>query len=198
MEKGIKKIKYEFAFTLIRTRLRRNLDNVKGFTLIELLIVIAILGILSVIVLIAVDPGERQAQARDTGRLNTVTQIGHSIQSYYSARQGNYPQTATWAQDLLSGGDLASFPDGLSYSSGSATNCTTFVQPGVDPTYCYDLDATNGALVFTVAESNSHRSKCIAPEEAYFVFSTADGRAGTICNSGDPSPWTSGTQVYVD
>ena len=34
------------GFTLIRTRLRRNLVNVQGFTLIELLVVVSIMGIL--------------------------------------------------------------------------------------------------------------------------------------------------------
>ena len=67
----------------------------RGFTLVEILVVLAIVGILSVIVLVALNPGERQAQARDTGRLNSVTQMGHAIQSYYSARQGAFPQTGT-------------------------------------------------------------------------------------------------------
>lgn len=171
---------------------------VNGFTLIEVLIVLAILGVLAVIVLVAVDPSERQAQARDTGRLNSVTQIGHAIQSYYSGRQGIYPQTGTWAQDLLSGGDLSTFPSGLSYTAGTTVACETFEQPGVDPTYCYNLDADYGAIVFAKAESEAQQEKCITPEETYFVFSTADSRAGTICSDGDPTPWASGSQTYVD
>lgn len=169
-----------------------------GFTLVEILIVLAILAVLAVIVLVAIDPAERQAQARDTGRLNSVTQLGHALESYYSSRAGIYPQTSTWAQDLLQSGDLSTFPDGLAYSSGSITNCTTFEQPSTNPTYCYDLDTQKGVLIFAIAESESHRGNCSNPEEAYFVYSTADGRGGTICSNGDPAPWVSGTQTYVD
>lgn len=169
----------------------------KGFTLIELLIVIAILGILAVIILVLIDPVEKQAQARDTGRISSVVQLGRNVQAYYSQR-GTYPATASWAQDLLDTGELSSFPSGIAYSAYSTTNCLTFVQPATDPTYCYDLDSNNGALVFALAEANAYTQRCTAPESAYFVFSTADGRGGTICSNGDPSPWSPGTQTYVD
>ncbi|OGM11464.1 hypothetical protein A2Z22_00235 [Candidatus Woesebacteria bacterium RBG_16_34_12] len=168
-----------------------------GFTLIELLIVMAILGILAVVIFIAIDPGERQAQARDTGRISSVTQIGHALEAYYTT-VGSFPDTGTWAQDLLDKGELSSFPSGIVYTAYSVSNCTTYVQPAVDPTYCYDLDATNGVIVFSKSESNSHTQRCSTPEVAYFVFSTADGRGGTICNNGDPSPWASGTMSYVE
>ena len=176
-------------------------NSSSGFTLIELLIVMAILGVLAVIVFIAIDPAERLAQTRDTGRISSVTQIGHAAQAYYTANDGNYPETATWAQDLIDKGELGSFPSGIAYTAYSVTNCTiaSFVQPGTDPTYCYGLDATNGAIVFATAEAKSHTSKCTVPGEvAYFVFSTADGRGGTICSSGDPSVWAPGAMTYVD
>jgi prepilin-type N-terminal cleavage/methylation domain-containing protein len=171
--------------------------DLDGFTLIELLIVIAILGVLAVVILIVLNPTEKQAQARDTGRISSIAQVGRSMQAYYT-QQGNYPSTGTWAQDLLDYGELSSFPSGIDYSAYSTTNCTSFVQPAIDPTYCYNLDSDNGALVFARAEANSHNEKCTAPEVAYFVFSTSDSRGGTICSSGDPSPWASGSGVYVE
>ncbi len=169
-----------------------------AFTLIELLIVIGILGVMAVIVLIAINPGQKQAQARDTGRISSVSQLGHAVEAFYTARQGIYPAVGTWAQDLLSGGELASFPSGIAYSVGSAENCTTYQQPASEFTYCYDLDSANGALVFSVAEADSHINKCTSSETAYFVFSSADGRGGTICSNDDPTPWAAGTQSYVD
>jgi prepilin-type N-terminal cleavage/methylation domain-containing protein len=174
------------------------MSNSAGFTLIELLVVMAILGVLAVIVFIAINPGERQAQARDTGRISAISQFGRAIESYYTSHDGSFPDEATWAQGLLDTGELSTFPSGVAYTISGTSNCTSFVQPGADPTYCYDLDATNGAIVFATAEAGSHTSKCTAPEATYFVFSTSDGRGGTICSNGDPSAWASGSMTYVD
>jgi len=163
----------------------------KGFTLIELLIVIAILGILAVVVLVIMNPGERQAQARDTGRISSVTQIGRSLQAYYSTKT-SYPDVANWANDLVVSSELTTFPSGIAYSYNSVTPCSTYVQPAAAPTYCYneDQDSSNGAVIFSKAESTTYRSKCTAPDEAYFVFSTIDAHGGIICSNGDPAPGT--------
>ncbi len=170
-----------------------------GFTLIELLIVIAILGILAVVVLVVMNPGERQAQARDTGRISSIAQLGHSLQAYYSTKT-TYPTVGSWASDLVASGEIASFPSGITYSYNSVSACTRYVQPAVDGTFCYDEDEANGngALIFAKAESTSHRSKCTTPEEAYFVFSTEDSRGGTICSSSNPTPWVAGSVTYQD
>lgn len=168
-----------------------------GFTLIEILVVLAIIGVLAVIVVMSINPAERQAQARDAGRVSSVAQLGRATISYYTSRS-TYPSEAEWAQDLDDSGELSSFPSGIEYILSGTSNCTTYQQPGADPTYCYSLDATNGAIVFARAEATSHNDKCTAPEVAYFVYSSADGRGGTICSNGGPSPWVAGTQIYVD
>lgn len=168
-----------------------------GFTLIELLIVMAILGVLAVVILLVMNPAERQAQARDTGRISSVAQIGRAIQAYYTTN-GSYMDVGNWATDLISSGEMSTFPSGVAYNYNSVSACTTYVQPASPGTYCYDEDQVNGngALVFAKAESTSYRSKCTTPEEAFFVFSTADSRGGVICSSGDPVPWTSGSMTY--
>lgn len=168
----------------------------EAFTLIELLIVMAILGVLAVVVFMIIDPREKRAQASDTGRITTVVQLGRAAETYYTA-QGQFPSNATWAQDLVGVGEISTFPSGIQYSLGGTTPCATFVQPGTDPTYCYNVDAINGAIVFATAEADSSNGKC-ATGSAYFVFSTADARGGTICSSGDPSPWAAGAVNYVD
>ncbi|MBN1168804.1 type II secretion system protein [Candidatus Woesebacteria bacterium] len=169
-----------------------------GFTLIELLIVMAVLGVLATVALVIINPTERQAEARDTGRISSVVQIGRAISAYYTSK-GEYPAEGTWAIDLVDGNELSTFPAGIEYS-GSITPCVTFPQPADPNTFCYEEDqlSGNGAIVFSKAESLRYRNKCTAPEEAYFVFSTADARGGTICSSGDPSAWASGTMSYVD
>lgn len=157
----------------------------------------AILGILAVVVLVVMNPGEKQAQARDTGRISSVTQIGRSIESYYTTNT-QFPGVSNWADDLVTSGEISSFPSGVKYTYNSVSACSTYVQPATDGTYCYNEDQANnnGAIVFAKAESTTYRSKCTAPEEAYFVFSTNDAHGGTICSNGDPTPWASGAMTY--
>lgn len=175
------------------------IEKNEGFTLIELLIVIAILGVLAIIVFVAINPAQRQAQARDTGRISSVTQIGRALQAYYTT-SASYPDVSSWAQDILDKGELSTFPSGISYGIAGITACSTYVQPAVSGTFCYDEDQTNGngAIVFAVAEATANRDDCTAPEQAYFVFSTEDSRGGTICSNGDPSPWPQGSIIYVN
>lgn len=194
------KIKKFYSFNTFRTHLSCSLSRnlTSGFTLIELLVVITILGVLAVIVIVAINPTERQARARDTGRISSVNQIGRAVVAYYTSR-GEFPSDdGGWADDLLNVGELSTFPSGIDYVAYSVEECSTYVQPGVNPTYCYDYDSSNEAIVFATAESQSYTSKCSSPNVAYFVFSTADARGGTICSDGDPAPWTPGTQNYVD
>jgi len=54
-----------------------------GFTLIELLVVIAILGILAAAVMVAINPGKRLAQARDSQRKSELGVLARTLQGYY-------------------------------------------------------------------------------------------------------------------
>jgi len=66
----------------------------KGFTLIELLIVIAVLGILAVAVLAAINPIEQINRSRDTGSRSDAEQLISAVDRYY-ASVGYYP----WVTD---------------------------------------------------------------------------------------------------
>lgn len=61
-----------------------------GFTLIELLIVIAVLGILAVAVLSAINPIEQINRSRDTGGRSDAEQLLSAIDRFY-ASAGYYP-----------------------------------------------------------------------------------------------------------
>lgn len=62
----------------------------QGFTLIELLIVIAVLGILAVAVLSAINPIEQINRSRDTGSRSDAEQLLGAIDRFY-ATSGYYP-----------------------------------------------------------------------------------------------------------
>ncbi len=61
-----------------------------GFTMIELLIVIAVLGILAVAVLAAINPIEQINRGRDTGSRSDAEQLLSAIDRYYAGK-GYYP-----------------------------------------------------------------------------------------------------------
>ena len=71
----------------------------KGFTLIELLIVIAILGILAAAVLVAINPGQRIASARNARVRADLANVGNNANIYNAdtgleatcASGGSYP-----------------------------------------------------------------------------------------------------------
>jgi len=75
----------------------------KSFTLIELLIVIALLGVLAVVSIAALDPFEQLKKAADTGVRNTVSEVHGAIIRYYAVR-GNMP----WTSDSIGPIDLSS------------------------------------------------------------------------------------------
>ena len=167
----------------------------KGFTLVELLIVIAIIGVLAVVVLVAINPIEQLAKTRDSGRISTITQVGHAVQAYYTSRATTstpYPRESpagVWDDDLVTSGELSTFPGAIGYSAYGVAACADNVVNGS----CYDNDATNGSLVYAKMESNNQNTKCTGGNVAWAVFSTADGRGGVVCGAaGGLDPWVAG------
>ncbi len=188
----------------------------KGFTLIELLVVIAVLGVLATIVLLAVNPGEQLARARDTSRIAAVTQLGRAVQSYFTAAGGSLsllPQGAAgtaidWMAPLITSNDLKVRPGNPAWGTTPATsNCTTGYADTL-PTplpnggqYCYQVGVgpAYNAVVYARLESNLYNNKCgTTASVAVGVFSSADARFGVTClPTGANTDATPGTQVFV-
>src|SRR5437879_5703409 len=59
----------------------------KGFTLVELLIMIAILGVVAGVVIVAINPLEQIARDQDAGRESTIGQLGRAITNFQTSQQ---------------------------------------------------------------------------------------------------------------
>lgn len=64
-----------------------------GFTLIELLVTISILGVLSTVLIIAVNPAHQFAKARDAERETDLVGILSSVMQYSAEHSGELPDT---------------------------------------------------------------------------------------------------------
>jgi prepilin-type N-terminal cleavage/methylation domain len=170
----------------------------QGFTLIELLIVIAILGVLAVVILVAINPQEQLARTRDAGRTSTVTQLGHALQAYGTSHEGDYvTEGNTWVQALVTAGEIATVPDALNYSITGTGPCST---GGVQNGLCYDTDGNtppNAAIVFARLESGSNDARCTSTQNAFVVFDTVKGRGGIVCSATAPS-FNAAGQTFIN
>ena len=85
-------------------------EGSKGFTLIELLVVIAILGILAAVVLVAINPGQRIAAARNARVRSDIANLGNAA---------NIFNTDTGLKSNCVGG--GSYPDDFGVTACGAT-----------------------------------------------------------------------------
>ncbi len=159
-----------------------------GFTLIELLVVIAILGVLAGGVLVAINPLEQLARGRDAGRKTTVDQLGKAVQSFYTSQSAVYPDDDTvWMSTIQTSGELKTLPTNPSGGSGYSLGCNNAgnIQRG----YCYRTDDVD-AIVYARAESKSSltSANCSAGEEAWIIWSSAEGKTGLVCTTTGNDP----------
>jgi len=105
----------------------------KGFTLIELLIVIAIIAILAGVVFVALDPGKRFADARNSARWTDVTAVLSAIKVDQVDNGGSYLTPAI--TDLTDNTNYIISADTVAPITGCDTSCS--VTTAVD---CVSLD----------------------------------------------------------
>lgn len=93
-----------------------------GFTLVELLVVIAVIGVLMGIAIVALNPARFRNQAQDGRRLSELSQISAALELYF-ADYGSYPAS-------LADPNLPTLPttdpDGVSYGYCPAGDNMTY------------------------------------------------------------------------
>lgn len=125
----------------------------RGFTLVELIIVIAILGILAVGLLVAIDPIEQLAKARDSNRRRAAVEYLGGL-SRYLAVQASYPWGVAGATTALTFNTI----NGTLVSAGELA--TKFTSQLVTTPYV----GVNGLTVYAEAASVGKVRVCFSPE----------------------------------
>ena len=75
------------------TNISRRLKKMAGFTMVELMIVIAIIGIIAVAVLSAINPIEQINKGRDTRTRSDASEMLGALERYYAVEE-KYPFTS--------------------------------------------------------------------------------------------------------
>jgi len=154
-----------------------------AFTMIELLIVIAILGILAVAVLAAINPIEQINRGRDTGSRSDAEQLLSAIDRFY-AYKGYYPWVSNPNNDAALVFRGVSLDTSITVDGGSIG---AWADDSVD-TPCYVLDKiangnTAGTCVGTNEVKRSFVDKIIKTDynHLYVFYSGDPGESLYVC-----------------
>ena len=110
----------------------------QGFTLIELLIVIAIIGILSTLAVVALQSARQSA--RDAKRISDIKQMQIALELYYNAR-GQYPDNVTSSIEHNGVVYMAKVPTAPNPADGDcvASNTYEYIQQDSGASYTIDF-----------------------------------------------------------
>jgi len=103
--------------------------NLRSFTLIELLVVLALVAILSVVVILTLNPAELLKQARDSNRLSDLATINTALNLFSTDVTSGFMGTSTVvyvsipsASPTCTGLGLPSLPSGYTYNCATSQN----------------------------------------------------------------------------
>lgn len=129
----------------------------KGFTLLEILLVIALIGILAGIVLVAINPNRQLAQARNLQRTVDIDNINDAIELYTIKNKGINTLTINNTYTEICN-------TGTEPSSSSTTNCTGKLDlRALVPTYIRQIprdpqvSSTSTGTGYELAKDNTNK-----------------------------------------
>lgn len=144
------------------------LKNRKGFTLVELLVVVAIIGLLSTLAVVAL--GNARQKARDAKRVSDIKQIQTGLELFFSDNN-SYPAVAAKIDPLGGGGMQLTSGGGFGGPAGTTYMSTVPANP------------TPGGLSYTYTSNNADAgaTACAAvPCQAYKITFTLESPVGIL------------------
>ncbi len=167
-------------------------DIKKGFTLLEILLVIAAIGILAGIVIVAINPLRQIGKVRQAERASEINQLNKAIEQYYIA-EGKYPDALTQVgftegtyREVCNTGKL----DSNAILANEGVDCAT--DGLIDlrvlvPTYVAEIPKDSG-LQFGIGENIFYKTANAAPQDrtGYLVgINTTNNKVSIVAkNSG--------------
>jgi type IV pilus assembly protein PilA len=138
-------------------------SSTKGFTLLEILLVIAAIGILAAIVLVAINPNRQLAQARDAQRRSDVNTILNAVYQFTIDTNGTLPNNVnTTLRNVISTADTTTCT-----AVGGASAVADFVNQ-ISPNYLASIPrdpsvASNGCSDYLIQSATGNRITVSAP-----------------------------------
>lgn len=145
--------------------------NKKGFTLIEILLVIGIIAVLATVVIVALNPAQRFADARNARRLSDIQNILSAVQQYIVDNRGTLPAGLDTVEKQI---------------GTDSSNCEMAYGPcSANVSYCLDLSNTLAPYLKelpydpTGSQSATHYT-IVANEHNIVTVTACDSTDGTI------------------
>ena len=134
----------------------------KGFTLLEMLLVIAIIGVLASIVIIAINPGKQLAQARNAQRASDLNAINNAVQQYYI-------DNLSWPTTTLDS-TLTEICNTGTESTGHSIDCTGLLDlSALVPDYLSEIPSDPQGVI-QILVMDIIRSKCCGVSRNYYFW----------------------------
>ena len=151
---------------MIRQTTSRKLQNSRGFTLLEILLVVAAIGILAGIVILAINPGKQLGDTRNAQRRADGNTILNAVYQYTIDNNGTLPTIPTAACALLATNEVCKLTATGTCSTGVnlivlTTDQKYLTSMPIDPT----VSNTDGAGYYIAKSANGRVTVCAPSAE---------------------------------